>query len=425
MKAFKTTLKVLFLFVFLFVLYGCNNTEDEEIVIWAWNRNVQIMEAAIEMYQDEIDETFQARVESFSQGDIDVKFKTSANLNRGEDMADIILGDAMKMRGYYDLWPDLFYVFNDTDISIIDKERFVSSTVDLVEIEEGIFAIPFGIAPTVVFAYVPLWDLTVLEDILENGWTWDDYKQIGLDIKASDQSVYMTAYNMRGDDRIYRTMTSQRGEWFVDQDLNVQVGNTNSISTMTRIQDMLDLGVIGHVDTGDYRSLMVAGKIAAQIQGFFLGGQIKDVGQTTSGDWRILPLPSWEEEESSVSITGGSYLYVNNLRSSKSKAAEFVKWISLSDDAAVNGLEVGGIFPALLSSYSTNYFNQPDPFFGNQVYLADVAENLADALPIFPCKYNAENYNSFIQSQEKILFNQAPIVQELENAKNAILSNIQ
>ena len=336
-----------------------------------------------------------------------------------------VLGDAMRMRGYFDMWPDLFYDFNQTDLTNDELARFVPSTVEIATIGDKLLAMPYGIAPTYVFAYVPLWEQDDIDDISSNGWTWPDYETIGLKIKAANPAttIYMTAYNMRLDDRLYRTMTSQKGEWFMDADLNVQVGNEISIQAMTWVKQFLDSDVVGHVDSGDYRSMMINGQIAAQIQGFFLSGQIKDVGQATSGDWMLLPLPSWEEGESSASITGGSYLYVNNLLKGHDKAADFVKWYTLNADAVVAGLDIGGIFPALLDAYETDYFDTEDAFFGGQKYLKDVAQNVHQAPAIFPSQFNAFNYDAFINAQESILFNQGDLVGMLTEARNAILAN--
>ena len=95
---------------------------------------------------------------------------------------------------------------------MMQLKKFVSSTIEVATINNKLVAMPYGIAPTYVFAYKPLWDTNVINDILENGWTWDDYKTVGLDIISNntDKDVFMTAYNMRGDDRLYRTMTSQK-----------------------------------------------------------------------------------------------------------------------------------------------------------------------------------------------------------------------
>lgn len=417
--------KLLYLILFsmsALMLNACK--ESEELVVWAWNRNVSIMEKAIELYQEEVDSNFTARVESFSQSDIDVKFKASNQLNASYDMADIILLDAMKLRQYYDLWPELFYDFSE-NLSAEEQNNYVPSTIEIATVDHKLVAMPFGIAPTYVFGYRPLWDEDVLTDIIENGWTWDDYKTYGLEIKQNhpEQEVYMTAYNMRGDDRLFRTMTSQKGEWFMSNDLQVQIGDNVTTEAITKVKDLYDSGVVGHIDTGDYKSMMLNGEIAAQIQGFFLGGQIKSIGEDTSGDWILLPLPSWEENTQSASITGGSYLYVNDLKNHSRSAAEFVKWCVSTDDAVISALDTGGIFPALLSAYDTEYFDQLDPFFGDQQFLKEVASSVSLSPAIYASKYNAFNYNTYIEGQESILFNDADITTTLNAIKTTMKQN--
>ena len=36
-------------------------------------------------------------------------------LNNPETMADVILVDSMKLRGYYDMWPEIFETFDISD----------------------------------------------------------------------------------------------------------------------------------------------------------------------------------------------------------------------------------------------------------------------------------------------------------------------
>ena len=422
----KKTIALIMILVSSIFLVACKEDKhvSRELVIWAWNQNVIIMEDAIERYKEEVDPDFQARVEPFSQGDIDLKIKAAQQLNNPETLADVILGDSMRMRGYFVMWPELFYDFNDQNISQENLDRYVPSTVEVVTMDDTLFALPFGIAPTYVFAYRPLWEQNEIDDILENGWTWDDYKTYGLTISSRNtEDVYMTAYNLRGDDRLYRTMTSQKGEWFMSSELDVQVGNSNSIQAMTWVNDFYESGVIGHIDSGDYRSMMINGQIAAQIQGFFLGGQLKSVGQDTSGDWILLPLPSWEDNQSSASITGGSYLYVNDFSDENELAADFVSWYTLNTDAVVSALEIGGIYPALTDAYESDFFDQEDEFFGGQKYLKDVAENVSESPAIFASQFNAYNYNQFILGQEAILFNDQNISTKLNEVKSLIEAN--
>jgi lactose/L-arabinose transport system substrate-binding protein len=337
------------------------------------------------------------------------------------------LADANWIRGYADAWPELFVDFAEEGLSEEEQSGFVQSTIQIATVDDRLVAIPYGIAPTVVFAYLPLWDMEDINDILENGWTWDDYKTMGEQIRSvHGTDVHMTAYNMRGDDRLYRTMTAQKGEWLVDADLAVQVGNAISIQAMTHVRSLFEDDILSHIDTGDFRSLMKNGQIAAQVHGFFVGGQMKDVAPEMSGDWMILPLPRWSDMDRSDAITGGSYLYVNDTASTtvKDKSLDFVKWFTLNPENAIQALEVGGIYPALLESYETDAFmNGQDPYFNDQYVLKVVSDFTKQAPAIYPSKNNAFNYDAFVTAQEKILFQAADLTQALNEARDAILTN--
>lgn len=425
MKALKKVSVVLTLLIGMLFLYSCQTT-TEEITIWAWNKNVDIMNDAVSRYK-EIHPDFKAKVESLSHNDIDTKYATAKELNDGALMGDIVLADSHKIRGQYDAFKKLFVDFNKHGITTEDKAGIAASIVEIPMIDEKMIAMPFGIAPTVVFAYKPLWDTAILDDILANGWTWEDYATYGAAIKAQHGGdVYMTSYNMRTDDRAYRTMVSQKGQWLMDKDLTVQVANSNSINALTRVKSLFDDRLINHIDTGDYRVLMKNGKIAAQIQGFFLGGQLKDIASEEAGNFMMLPIPRWAEDERGDSVTGGSLLYVNDTikTTKKARAIEFVKWVTLEEENALKALEIGGIYPSLSAAFTSDYFKETaDPFFGNQKTYLDVANFTKEAPPIYPSKYNAFNYDAYIKEQENVLFNGKNILEALNDAKAKIETN--
>jgi len=409
------------------LLGGCNQKETDVLTIWAWNLNVDILEDAVLRYQEENPE-FEAVVVDFGKADINTKISTASSLKDSSDMADIFLGDWIYMRNNYELFPELFADLSKY-VTSSDLEAFPKFATDVVTNDAGeLFALPFGIGPTVTFAYTPLFNEVgitneMISEIQQNGWTWDEYYSIGEDIHQLNDENYMSAYKLSADDRLFRTMSSQKGYWFMDENSNVTITNTVAQDSLSKLDLFFDNDIVKHVDSGDYKSLMIDGKIAAQIQGFWLSGQIKSLAPEQSGDWRILPCPSWTSEDTGASITGGSYLYVNNQSEMKEEAIEFIKWQTTSVDNVLRTLEVGGIFPVLKEVYEDERFLATDEFFGSHNYLLDVSRNVEEAKPIFPSKFNGFNYDTYIEAQYNVLFNNANVLSELEKAEIQMISN--
>lgn len=309
---------------------------------------------------------------------------------------------------HYDKFPNLFANLNELGIDQETVDLFPEATTKVVTNSDGeLYALPYGIGPTVVFAYKPLWDATFgdvkLDEISQNGWTWEEYKQLGIILNTSHSDCYMSAYNLSGDDRLYRTIVSQSGQWLLNENKEVMVGNAVSIYAMTILKNFVDHKVIFHEESGDYKTMMKSGKLAAQIQGYWLSGQIKDLAPELSGDFRILPLPSLTEGGISASITGASYLYLNDDSKNKTKAFEFMKWYTTNPENVIKGMKIGGIFPALTTAYTQDDFTASDNYFGADNYLADVVKNIETAQPIYPSQYFNQNYDLFKQAQAKIL----------------------
>lgn len=409
------------------LISGCAQKEPEVLTIWAWNLNVDILEDAVLRYQEENTE-FEAVVVDFGKIDINTKISAASSFKDSSDMADIFLGDWIYMRKNYELFPELFADLSE-NVTSSELELFPNFAIDVVTNDDGeLYALPFGIGPTVTFVYAPLFNEVgisneMISEIQQNGWTWDEYYSIGEDIHQLNDENYMSAYKLSGDDRLFRTMSSQKGYWFMDENSNITVSNQVAQDSLTKLDQFYDNDIVKHVDSGDYKSLMIDGKIAAQIQGFWLSGQIKNLAPEQSGDWRILPCPSWTSEDTGASITGGSYLYVNNQSEMKEEAIEFIKWQTMEVDNVLRTLEVGGIFPVLKEVYEDNRFLATDEFFGTHNYLLDVSRNVEEAKPIYPSKYNAFNYDTYIQAQYNVLFSDEDVLSELVQAATLMNNN--
>ncbi len=421
--------KIIFALALLATLFlgACEQEEEKVLQIWAWNKSVDVLEDAVIRYQ-EINPDFKAEIVDFGKRDINTKISASASLNDSSDMADVILGDWIYMRSNKELFPELFANLGDY-ITEDELNAFPNFAVDVVRDEnDDVFALPFGIGPTVTFVNTKLMNEVgitnaQIEDIQLNGWTWDEYIEIGMALQEINEEYYMSAYNLSADDRLFRTMVSQDGYWFMDENQNVTVDNDSSEQALEQLKYMYDNNIVKHVDSGDYKSLMVEGKIAAQIQGFWLSGQIKSLAEDQSGDWRILPCPSASSDTTGASITGGSYLYVNNQSELKEEAIAFIIWQTTEAVNSLRTLEVGGIFPVLSEVYGMDEFASTDDFFGSHNYLSDVARNVNEAKPIYPSEYNGFNYDTYIQTQYYVLFEDNNVLDELMSAASKMREN--
>ena len=71
---------------------------------------------------------------------------------------NIFLGDWIYMRSNYELFPELFANLSD-DVTSSELEAFPNFATDVVTNSNGeLYALPFGIGPTVTFVYTPLFN---------------------------------------------------------------------------------------------------------------------------------------------------------------------------------------------------------------------------------------------------------------------------
>lgn len=87
---------------------------------------------------------------------------------------------------------------------------------------------------------------------------------------------------------------------------------------------------------------------------------------SSSGKWRLAPLPTWTKGVPSSAMWGGSAYSVMAKSAHPKEAAEYVIWMNDDTRAAALQQELTHAFPVLKSFSIPKYLGAPSPFFGGQ-----------------------------------------------------------
>ena len=250
--------------------------------------------------------------------------------------------------------------------------------------------------------------------------TWDDFYEAAKKIHALGGDHYIT--NNSGDSNAYQPFTAQAWQagaqpWKVNGDkLTIDMVNDKGMKRYIDFQqklideDLVNTSIANWSD--DWNRSLNDGTTAALVIGGWMPTNLESGAPDQAGNWRVAPLPQWEEGEQVSAEDGGSALAIPAQSKNQEAAYKFVEFLTHGDGADV--MADHGTFPSLKRILNDEDFqNEENDFFGGQ----QVNKVLCEAANLPVTEFQYLPYNPYAQSQfgDKI----APAYQGKKTLKEA------
>lgn len=366
---------------------------DKTLTLYAWdpNFNIPAMEAAGEDYKENVDPDFNLEiVEQSSSQDVETAITTAASAGDYSTLPDIVLFQDHYIQQYVSDYPDAWVPLDDVDVNWDDfaTEKLDYSTIDGVH-----YGMPVD-GGTVICAY--------RVDLLEQaghsideltGCTWDEFKQIALDVKEAT-GKYMMCMNSDGNDLIYMMMQAEGVSQFKDGKPYI-TENETLVQVVETIVDFVNSGICLLPNSWeDYTNTAIQGdQVAGVMNGNWIIPTIEAVAEN-SGKWEITTMPTFSGEEGYAS-NGGSSLYITSNCDNVDLAKDFLSYTFGGSTVTYdNALRNGGVVSTYALAAETEVYQEGVEYFNNQPIYADIAEMTANVQVVeqSPYHYSARNY---------------------------------
>ncbi|WP_181765642.1 ABC transporter substrate-binding protein [Streptomyces albidus (ex Kaewkla and Franco 2022)] len=202
--------------------------------------------------------------------------------------------------------------------------------------------------------------------------TWDEFRKAAIKIKKRGGGSRITAFPPTNA-MWYASFPWQRGARWIRTEGDTWIVDFNSKLSLEvadfwdgLLQDEL-ITVQPDLQSGWYRSAQTghfASWLGAQWGDALLRGNAPD----TKGDWRVAPLPQWEEGQNASANWGGSCTAILQGSRHPEEALEFAHWLN-TDSKSIDLLVAAGYgWPGARIDLEKSALGKRDPFFGNQRY---------------------------------------------------------
>jgi lactose/L-arabinose transport system substrate-binding protein len=256
--------------------------------------------------------------------------------------------------------------------------------------------------------------------------TWNDYYKAGVKLQKQGIPIWLQS-KAQNDARFFEDLLWQQGLGYVDAKGNVVLDKSKKIlSTLQFLGKMWNAGMLGDQSewTDPWYAAINDGKVATLPMAVWMGTFLKSwLAPKTSGDWGVLPLPSWTKNGVHTANDGGSALAIFKSSSNFNAAWQYVQWHLGRADVQARMYQQTDLFPSLESAWRSPYMRQADDYYGGQKERL-LFEKLAKQIPvahIYSSDY--EQMDSLMSAElQKFALGKETAQQALKNAANAIRS---
>ncbi len=258
------------------------------------------------------------------------------------------------------------------------------------------YGIPLDSGPVVYYYRRDVYDKAGLsskpEDVAKYVATWDEYLKTCQTIKEKAGLSCFSLNKANNSARLYEMMLWQQGLGYTDKSGKLTVDSPENIATLEELGKFWDAGVVD--DQQEWTQQWYANfsskdkPVAGIIEAAWMDSVLKiTIPPGSSGLWGVTTMPAVKAGQVQSANDGGSGFVIPEQSKNKAAAVAFVKFLTANADNQNKIQAEGGIFPAYLPALDSEIYNQPDPFFANQVnrkYYVDAVKQIPSGLCLRP-----------------------------------------
>lgn len=296
------------------------------------------------------------------------------------------------------------------------------------------YAVPLDASPVGIIYNTTIFEQAGLdtepEKVSELLSTWDKYIEVGKIIREKTGAGMMTVSSESPDTNFINTLMLQQEAWFNDASGNLTFNIPETRKTLELVVEMRNAGILEDITswTQPWYDAFNNHKVAAYIGEVWMGGFMADsICPDTKGEWRVVPMPAWEEGGLRTSDSCGSSWFISSTTSNPDAAWAAMEYFTLNQESVLKQYEAMDQFPTYEKVYTDDFFNEPVEFFGGQPVRSVFAE-LEQSIPASDINFskNFELYRTQMQTcLQKIVLNNTPIDQAIEETEKEISAQMQ
>jgi lactose/L-arabinose transport system substrate-binding protein len=360
-----------------------------KLVIWVQQANQDVWEQTVlpgfrESYPD-------VELEFVNYSPSEVANQVALAIQGGTGVPDLAVTEnrsitaLVELGGLFDLTPMIELGSYKADLN--------STILDYCSKDGKNYCVPWDIGPVTTFYRRDIFEAAGFasdpDSVSDLVATWDDYLATCITIKEETglNCFAMNKANNIGD-LLFNMLWSQGLGLYNDKG-EVTIDSPEVVAALEKLGLFWEADVVSdslewtdpwyaelnaamdNTDTPPVASIVIAG---------WMGNFLKSwIAADQAGNWGVALMPAYEAGGVRASNQGGSNFFIPEGSQNKDAAWAFIEYVNLDPSNHVAQFAYSDYFPAVSSTYSDPLFQEPDPYFANQVtraFWAEVAQNI-------------------------------------------------
>ncbi|NEE01431.1 extracellular solute-binding protein [Phytoactinopolyspora halotolerans] len=382
---------------------------------WAWGTS---QDGLVEAWNSAHPDVQVRRTDAGGPSDSSAKLVTSS---RADEAPDVALVE-------YQSLPAM--IVADVAMDITDhvgdlSDSFNEGVWSQVTFNDQVYGVPQDVGPMALIYNAARFD----ELGVDLPTTWEEYAQAAADVRAADPDAYISTF---APDQFgwFAGLARQAGSvwWEVDGETwTVNIDDATSREVAEYWQNLADEDLVdtGPILTPEWNAELNDGNVLAWPAALWAPGVIHGVAPDQAGDWRLAPLPQWEDGNPNVAFQGGSAVVVTTSAEYPEQAAEFAAWINSSQEGAEVQIETGQYPASLLGQEATLQSDPPELMQGQDEYweiAAEIASSTVDEISWGPNVNVADS--AFQDAFNSAVTDGTPLVDALAETQQVVVDDM-
>ena len=328
------------------------------------------------LYRQTVDAGFEAEIQAFGFREMPDKLGTA--IKTGEGVPDIVQLDEIFFGMYLSDQIPFADLTERVQQSGLDRD-LLRQRVDLFTYQDRIYGLPQSLSAVILYCRRDLMDQhqVTAADLR----TWDVLRKTGVRLAGQKQRL------MALDWSYFEILLRQRGGRLFSKDGTVFPDEELALDTLRFLADLQNQGIGQLPDRGSiFDPVFFSGDVAQQEVLCVVGADwygldlLQQFSPELKGQWRMLPLPVWQEGGRRSSTFAGQGLLIFKDSEKTEQAWNFIHFVMTNPDSNAERFLGGNSFTAYKPSWTDERLLGGHDYFGGQS-MGKLLVELAPGLP--------------------------------------------
>jgi len=358
-------------------LIAATTLHADPLKLWISSHQDKIYyEKMAQLYRDTVDTSFSTEIQAFGFREMPDKLGTA--LKTGEGVPDIVQLDEIFFGMYLSEQTPFADLTSLVQQSGLDRD-LLEQRVDLFTYQGRIYGLPQSLSAVILYCRQDLMQkFQVTEEDLQS---WKSLRKVGLRLAGQKQRL------MALDWSYFEILLRQQGGRLFDKDGSVFPDEELALDTLRFLADLQSQGIAQLPDRGSiFDPVFFSGDVAHQEVLCLMGADwygldlLQQFSPDLKGQWRMYPLPIWEEGGRRSSTFAGQGLLVFKGTQKMEQAWGFIHFVMTNLDSNAERFLGGNSFTAYKPSWKDERLLGGHDYFGGQS-MGKLLVELAPELP--------------------------------------------